>query len=343
VGLLILEALIPESPAGSGGAGAGKKRRPRWLWSLVSTWALGGWLVFLCACGWDPKKPFDRESPEVRAAMAALDAGEAGAAASTLEEYLSTGACAEGNIGAPPRVTERPNGSFDLGLALFQLGERYGARFGDEERKEAPPEEHAARMAQVDCALRIVRAVANDDAQPVDLRAHARYLEGNLLFLGGSYEDAVQAYDKALVLAPAMVDAGEAVGRDAAWNRAIAMRRIEDKKDAGADGGGDAGPPDGGGDGGGEGGAPDGGGGQDGGAPNQGDAGGDKDAGEDSGGGGDDGGAPPPPEPDAGIPPPSRASQDDRMLDQLENAPTVQKEAAKKQAQRRRRLVTEDK
>ena len=44
--------------------------------------------------------------------------------------------------------------------------------------------------------------------------------------------------------------------------------------------------------------------------------------------------APPPPKdtPDAAPPPPSKANQDERMLDQLENAPTVQQEAARKQA-----------
>src|SRR4029079_4833097 len=86
----------------------------------------------------------------------------------------------------------------------------------------------------IDCALRIVRAVAESDA-PLEVRARARYLEGNLLFLNGQYEEAVKAYDHALTLSPGQVDAGDPVGRDAAWNRAIALRRIEDKKDAGPD------------------------------------------------------------------------------------------------------------
>ena len=51
----------------------------------------------------------------------------------TLEEYLSTGACKEGAIGLPEAVRRLPNGSFDLGLTLFKLGESFGARFGAED------------------------------------------------------------------------------------------------------------------------------------------------------------------------------------------------------------------
>jgi tetratricopeptide (TPR) repeat protein len=198
--------------------------------------------------------------------------------------------------------------------------------------------------------------VAEDPTQPVPLRARARYLEGNLLFLTADYEEAVKAYDKALELAPGMGDAGpigsspdgghvtyapDPIGRDAAWNRAVALRRIEDKKDAGQD----AAPNDG--DGGGD-------------DQNQNQDGGDgrNDAGNDDdkkdGGGNDDkkdagnedagddskkDEEPPKDEPDAAPPPPpppSRQSQDDRILDQLENAPTVQQEAAKKRAQARK-------
>jgi hypothetical protein len=309
--------------------------------------------VFVVACGWDPSKPFERESPEVRQAIANLDAGDAQSAGDLLEEYLATGTCKEGSIGTPPRVRERSNGSFDLGLALFQLAERYGRRFGEEEVDAGAPEDPGVktlRNAQVDCALKLVRAVATDPGQPVDLRARARYLEGNLLFLNAAYEEAVRAYDASLELAPGMHDSGpitsseagrvynpDLLGRDAAWNRAIALRRIEDKKDAGNDGGGD---------GGGEGGPGDGGDNKsddkDGGGdskPDGGkDAGGGKDSGPPDSGSQDDQKDPPkPPEekPDAGAPPPpSKQNQDERMLDQLENAPTVQQEAARKAGRR---------
>src|SRR5262249_39091912 len=150
--------------------------------------------------------------------------------------------------------------TFDLGLALFRIAETYGHRFGDEETGEGSldPNLKGQRAGQVECALRVVRSIAEDEAQSVTLRAHTRYLEGNLLFLTASYKEAVTAYDHALEFVPGMDDAGpirldsgakvtyapDPIGRDAAWNRAIALRRIEDKKDAGND----ASPPDGGGD-----------------------------------------------------------------------------------------------
>jgi hypothetical protein len=307
------------------------------------------------ACQWDPSRPFERESPEVKQAIGQIDAGEAGSAAKTLEEYLSTGACSEGNIGTPDLLKRRADGTFDLGLSLFTIAEGFGRRFGEEEVDAGVDDTtRAARRAQIDCALRVVKAIAGDPDVPLPLRAHARYLEGNLDFLDGQYEDAVKAYDEALALTPARVDAGDPVSRDAAWNRAIALRRIEDKKDAGQDaandgaseggqdGGGDGGP-DGGDDSGDDagkdsGGPPDAGedGGNDGGA----DSGGDSGGGQNDGGGadaGEEGGAPPQPnEPDAGREPPPRANQDDRILDMLENAPTLQQEAAKRQAGKRR-------
>ena len=307
--------------------------------------------AFVVGCGWDPSRPFERESPQVREAIGMLDGGDAKAAGDLLEDYLATGACKEGSIGTPPRVRERSNGSFDLGLALFQVAEKYGQRFGEEEIDAGDHGDAVLknqRNEHVDCALKLVRAVGTDPSQPVDLRARARYLEGNLLFLNKSYEEAVRAYDAALELAPGMHDGGpigvgeagrahtpDLLGRDAAWNRAIALRRIEDKKDAGNDAGNDGGN-DGGGD--------------------ASDNKNDKDAGNDKPDGGNDGGNKPDAGKDAGEPdqnkpkpdkpeekpdaapppPPSRQNQDERMLDQLENAPTVQQEAARKQGQKRR-------
>jgi tetratricopeptide (TPR) repeat protein len=311
--------------------------------------------ALVVACGWDPSRPFERESPQVREAISHLDGGDARSAGNLLEDYLATGECKEGNIGTPPRVRERSNGSFDLGLALFQLAEKYGQRFGDEEIDSGVPTDpalKAQRTEQVDCALKLVRAVATDPAQPVDLRARARYLEGNLLFLTAAYEEAVRAYDAALQLAPGMHDSGpisvgeagrtynpDLLGRDAAWNRAIALRRIEDKKDAGNDGGNDGGGDGGNGDGGDKKNDDKDGGGKDDKKP---------DAGNDAGGqdaGGKDSGEPDekkPPKPDKKDekpeppPPASRQNQDERMLDQLENAPTVQQETARKMGQKRR-------
>ena len=301
--------------------------------------------VVVAACGWSPSRPFEREAPQVNAALGALDAGDARAAATTLEEYLSTGACSEGSIGAPELVRRRPDGTFDLGLSLFRIGESFGWRFGEEELDGGNDEKaHAERGAQIECALRVIGAIAADDTVPLALRARARYLEGNLNFLDSHYEEAVRAYDKALTLAPGEADGGDPVGRDAAWNRAIALKRIEDKKDAGDDAAKDSSndsPNDGAND-----------------APNEagqdsGSEGGPQDSGgggQDSGqqdSGGNDGGAdanqPPPQAPDASAPPPPSQTQDDRILDQLESAPTVQQEAAKKAATRHQRRGMADK
>ena len=277
------------------------------------------------ACGWNPSRPFERDVPAVKEAIADLDAGDAASATSRLEEYLSTGACSEGSIGTPETLKRRPDGTFDLGLSLFRVGERYGRRFGEEDVKGADENVHAQRHAQIECARRLLELLEGDAVDPT-LRARARYLEGNLEFLDGEYEDAVQSYDRALVLAPGFVDAGDPVGRDAAWNRAIALHRIEDKKDAGqdaasGDAASDASAPDSG----------------------RGDGGGDKshDAAtpppED---GGEPDAGPPPPEPDASEPrrPPS-LNEDERMLDQLENAPTLQQEEAKRHKRQARGMV----
>lgn len=284
------------------------------------------------ACGWNPSRPFDRDVPAVREAIADLDAGDASSATSRLEEYLSTGACSEGSIGTPDTLKRRPDGTFDLGLALFGVAEKYGHRFGDEDVKEGADENaHAQRHAQIECARRLLEVLEGDAVDAV-LRARARYLEGNLEFLDGEYEDAVHAYDRALILAPGFVDAGDAVGRDAAWNRAIALRRVDDKKDAGQDASsGDAS--------------------SDAGASDSGHGDGASDVGHDAGppppeDGGDHDAGPPPSEPDANAtppdaapPPPPSRSEDERMLDQLENAPTLQQEEAKHHKKQARGMV----
>ncbi len=289
--------------------------------------------IVSAACGWNPSRPFDREAPPIREAIADLDAGDAASATSRIEQYLSTGACSEGSIGLPDGLKRRPDGTFDLGLSLFSVAERYGHRFGEEEPKKGADENALGqRHAQIECARRLLEVLEGDAVEPA-LRARARYLEGNLEFLDGEYESAVEAYNRALVLAPGWVDAGDSVGRDAAWNRAIALRRIEDQKDAGqdassGDGSSDAGPPDSG----------------------RGD--GASDVGHDassppSNEGGEPEGGPPPPEPDAAPPPdagappppPPSRSEDERMLDQLENAPTLQQEEAKHHKRQARGMV----
>jgi tetratricopeptide (TPR) repeat protein len=319
-----------------------KRRGPRLVSAALMLAFAYAWL--LVGCAKERNQLWMRNAPAVDEAIAAYDAGDAGSAVSLLQAYLATGKCEQGNIGAPESVRSKPNASFDLGLGLFELGEQYGQRFGEEEPPGDAgknPEAEAAkekRNSEVECALRIVRIVAADASVPIDLRARAFYLAGNLEFLRGDYESAVKGYDASLALIPGLpVDGGgDGIGRDAAYNRAIALARIEDeKKDAGPDS-----PPDA--------------------APDSGDPDGgqDPDAGRDPDGGDKkddpaqpDGGPPDAgpqdqqPKPDGGPPDageqPERSenqpqappkNQDERMLDMLERAPSVQQQDAKNRA-----------
>ena len=308
--------------------------------------------------GWDPRSPFERNAPAVEQAIRDLDAGNLASAEEALEAYLGTGVCADGGIALPPSVHDKPSGTFDLGLTLFYLAERFGHRFGDEDQSDGGQADELLaqqRSSEIDCALLLVKAIAGDVKVPLELRARAHYLAGNLEFLRAKYEDAVKEYDLALTLVPGLFEeaGGDGIGRDAAWNRAIALRRIEEQKDAGNDAndasdgddgsdGSDSAPPDGG-DGGDA--APDGGDGGDGGDGDAGNNdggqdGGDKDGGQDAGD--NDAAAPQqnPAKPDQPTPPPQ---QDERMLDKLEEAPTYQEQEARSRAGVRRGKQMEDK
>jgi len=350
--LLVAETLIPEARRRDRAAVPpvpSKKRRRKRLARTAAASALGALLLPPALSGCErANELFMRDAPAVRDAIQALDAGDAGAAVSLLEAYLSTGKCEGGTIGTPDSVRTLPNAAFDLGLGLFTIAERFGKRFGEDPPKvdggllPADEADLAKRSAEVDCALRIVRLTAGDASLPIDLRARAFYLAGNLEFLRRDYRAAVESYDQALKLVPGLAeDAGDGIGRDAAYNRAIALRRIEDEeRDAGPpDAGPDSGPPDAGDDAG----------------DDQPDAGNDdqKDGGDDQPDAGDDGGQSGPDggEPDAGKEPEPQqdqqdkqdkqskqdkpspaANQDDRLLDLLEQAPTLQEHDAKRHA-----------
>ena len=198
-------------------------------------------VVTAVACSGDLSKPFQRWAPEVDKAIVDIDAGRADAASGRLGSYLSASAC-DGGALFVPGAADAAAATFDLGLALFGIAESFGKPFGT----YAPPidggsadEEpsRAGRKAQVDCARALLdQALAGP--LPTDLEARARYLRGNLAYLDGRWDDAVADYDRALQLVPGLLaDAGDRVGRDAAWNRALALRNKEedDKKDAGPD------------------------------------------------------------------------------------------------------------
>jgi hypothetical protein len=354
--------------------------------AVVTAAALGPALS--AGCSWDPRNPFERNAPEVEDAIKLIESGQYESAEQILGRYLGTGVCGgDAGLALPDTVREKSNGAFDLGLVLFHIAEKYGGRFGEEESPgdtaggppgsgqppgAAPNDPQAAKRTQeIDCALLVVKAIANDPKVPVELRARAQYLAGNLEFLRKRYEESVKEYDLALTLIPGIPDdaGGDGIGRDAAWNRAIALRRILDQKDAGNDAdsdapdsddadsdapdgdGGDAGNdgPDGdsgdaGDDGGNDGGKGDAGDqSADGGAQDGGDAGA-QDAGDagpkDSGSDDKD---QPQPEPTTKQPVSPDSLQDDRILDHLEEAPSYQEEEAKKRAAGRRRPKMEDK
>ncbi|MDF3070251.1 MAG: putative rane protein [Polyangiaceae bacterium] len=353
--LVFVEAFIPEAKTRKPTrVPPPKKRRPKRRGTRAASVAvtlLAAWLSLGCAK--QRNELWMRNAPAVEEAIAAYDAGDAGASAALLQQYLATGKCDQGNIGAPDSVRTKPSASFDLGLSLFKLGEQYGQRFGEEEPSgdaAKSPEEQASkekRSAEVECALRIVRIVAADQSVAIDLRARAFYLAGNLEFLRGDYESAVKGYDASLELIPGSPEDGgvDGIGRDAAYNRAIALARMqEQKKDAGPDSPPDADKPD-------SGDQPD---------ADKPDGGDQPDAGQDDkkdqdkddkkdDPGPPDGGQQDQPQnqdsgpPDAGkepeakqdAPPPKQSpsqNQDERMLDMLERAPSVQQQDAKNRA-----------
>ncbi|HEX2736183.1 MAG TPA: VWA domain-containing protein [Polyangiaceae bacterium] len=218
--LLLIEVFIPLT---------GKRKA-----TALRTLATGSLLLFVCGCHDQEQKLFSRFSPDVDRAVRAIKGRDAGTAEGALTEYLSTGRCKDGNIGTPDQIRELPNASVDLGLVLFQLAERYGAKFGD----NPPPSEDKAqsallvkRSSRVDCALRLVRVIAADKRVPIEQRAQAYYLSGNLEFLRYDYRAAVSSYDQALELFPGgSGDAGSVLGTNAAFNRAIALQRAEEEE-----------------------------------------------------------------------------------------------------------------
>jgi Ca-activated chloride channel family protein len=353
--LLLVESFVPEAKRRKAGA------RSRSTTALAS--AAISILVLVLGC--QGGKPFQRHSPVVDDAVQALkDGGDPGTAAELLQTYLSTGKCEKGEIGVPESVRTKPNAGFDLGLALFRIASRFGGKFGDDQKVPTPnqPDQSDRLGEEVDCALRVVRVVANESSVPVELKAHAEYLSGNLEFLRGQYQDAVTAYDAALKLSPGSATDKESVGSRASWNRAIALRRLEaeekkkkadsgapQKQDGGAeqDGGNKDQPEQ----------SPDGGAknddkkqdddkkNQDKDDDKKGDSKDDKkdskDQKKDQGQQGADSSQGPQ---QPAKPPPASLSQDDRMLDALEQAQTVQQESAKRNAKKGRiNLGMEDK
>lgn len=357
------------------------------LFAVVTGVTLGPALS--SGCNWDPRRPFERNAPEVEEAIQLIESGQFESAQEVLGKYLGTGVCGkEGGIVVSDTARDKYNGTWDLGLVLFHIAEKFGQRFGEEEAPTDNPQnpfggtpaddpQAKRRSDEIDCALIVTKAIASDPKVPIELRARAQYLAGNLEFLRKRYEEAVKEYDLSLALTPGVPDdaGGDGIGRDAAWNRAIALRRIQDQKDAGNDADADSDAPDSddadadspdtpdsddaadgddgdadSGDGGPDADGGDAGPNPDAGADGATDAGdgGAEDAGKDAGGDAgrkDDKEDQPEPEPDPANKQPVAPDslQDDRILDRLEEAPSYQEEEAKKRAAGRRRPKMEDK
>src|SRR4051812_32711785 len=107
---------------------------------LFGACVFGGAAALASSCGgWDPRSPFGRNAPAVDEAIREMDAGDFKSAEAALEGYLGTGTCGDAGLGITDAVRKLPNGSFDLGLTLFYLGERFGRRFGDEDLGDGGP------------------------------------------------------------------------------------------------------------------------------------------------------------------------------------------------------------
>ena len=193
--------------------------------------------LLLAACGWNPSRPFEREAPAVNEALAELDAGDASSAASRLEDYLSTGPCKDGNIGTPERAQApggrdvRPRARRSFASASASVGASEKRRSTTEPTKACAPSAMRRSSARAASSMR----------SPTTAASRPSYGLGRSTSTGTSRSStATTRAPCARTTArsfsrPATADAADSVGRDAAWNRAIALRRIDDKKDAGAD------------------------------------------------------------------------------------------------------------
>ncbi|MGZ3422391.1 MAG: hypothetical protein ACXVEE_31290, partial [Polyangiales bacterium] len=209
-------------------------------------------IVLVTACSYDFGKLFMRDDPQVEEARAILEASALGqeadlpSARSDLEQVLTFHCESDGGRDL---VIDRPGASIDLGLLMFRTSELIGRRFGDEEVDAGTPEADeqlmAARVKELDCAQLFLMRLADDPATDPKIALRARYLLGNFAFLSRRYSDAIARYDSVLTAHPARgteaADAGppedeDAIARAASWNRAIALKRLEDQKsDAGSD------------------------------------------------------------------------------------------------------------
>ena len=233
--------LSPEPPPGQT-----RRRRLRRLQTTAT-------LMALMSMGCQAADPlFERESPVVNQAIEALSAKDPEAASQLLIDYLETGPCEEGVIGVGDRARKHADASFDLALSFSAMaraglsgaapgasvqapgavGQVPGA-LGQAPGASGQGGEVSPELNQrIDCGIRMLAPIGQNSEQPAALRARSHYLVGNLELLRNEFAGAVAAYDEALLLAPGLPEGqGDALGVQAAFNRALALRLEKEKEE----------------------------------------------------------------------------------------------------------------
>lgn len=204
----------------------------------------------------------DRPPPPIRSAMHALGANQYPEAIAALERGAGLAPCTSGSYGAPGDLAEP---LLVVDLAQVHLARSLAADGGEAGAYGLHPPTSKEGDLAARCARSAAQLVAKERDFPRPLRARAATLAGHAAFLLGDDEAAIASYDTALSLG----DGGREATEDAAWNRSLALKRLQSAKDPPPDGG--PRDPDGNGDGGS-------------------DAGSGNDAGNDAGDGGNDAG-----------------------------------------------------
>lgn len=241
----------PDPPKGSV-----TKRTPRRMRTTAA-------LLALCCLGCERfDSLFERESPVVNEAIELLNTDNPEKASQLLIEYLETGPCEEGVIGAGDRARKLRDASFDLALSFSDLSSdspaapAAGAPSAPTQPAPGAPQnpgasppvgglpsdaEPPAPSPAVDCALRILGVISGDPNSSAALRARAFYVAGNLEMRRENFEDAVVSYDAGLLYAPGVTKeqlekgplagtTADLIGISIAHNRALALRLREEKE-----------------------------------------------------------------------------------------------------------------
>lgn len=228
--LLLLETFLGSAARRTWTPEPPRQRRARRTPSRLRSAAV---LLALCGLGCEPFDAlFERESPTVREAIQALENKETEAAIQLLTDYLETGACEEGVIGAGERARSLGDAALDLALAFAQAQDAQ-AKSAQPGLGLDPSGAGAAEHSAIECALRLLGPLAENESTPVELRARSHYLMGNLEMRREQFRAAVTAYERGLQFTPAETqdEEGDPLGRDLAFNRALALRRALAKEE----------------------------------------------------------------------------------------------------------------